>query len=413
MFADILTQWTKGYRNERKLSTERRCSIVSTMEKVVPSPDDIDWPSMDTFRAAQLKAIEKLPDLVLEPDRLFRQQGRIWIPADDQELKLKVLAISHSGMMGHRGKDSTERVVLESYTWHDMNSDISSLVHGCLDCLMKRTGEVVPRPYGHGLHGDAPNEVVHMDYLYMGKSNSDLLYLLLIRDDLSSYVWLWPTTEATSTAAAVAVTTWIAVFGPMKWIVTDQGSHFKNRPMKDLTEELKVDHHLTTAYSPWANGSVERIYREVLRACKAILHEFRLEPKDWPAATECIQSVINQSPLRHLGLRDSPIRVVHRTPLEVFTSHKPTRPLLSALPVEKYSIVPTITEVRARQLIDIEETQSALKGIHRYVQGRASKARERAVAKHNAQTNVQAANFEIGSIGAQKVAYAEAWLAGE
>lgn len=270
--------------------------------------------------------------------------------------------------MGQR-KGIYESVVRENFIWEGMRADIESFVHGCLHCIMTRTGEVVPRPPGHPLHRERPNEVLHIDYLYMGASSGQLSYLLVTRDDLSSYVWLWPTEAATSAAAADALATWIAVFGGMEWMVSDQGAHFKNQLIKDLTDELKVNHHFTTAYSPWANGSVERVCREVLRACKAVLHEFRLAQKDWPAVTECIQSVINQAPLRRLGLRDSAVPGVFRTPLEVFTSHRPTRPLLSALPVEKYKDVPTIREVRARQLIDIEVTQGALEGIHRNVQG--------------------------------------------
>ena len=108
-----------------------------------------------------------------------------------------------------------------------------------------------------------------------------------------------------------------------------------------------VKQHFSTAYSPWANGSVERVCREVLRACKALLHEFRLAQKDWPAVTECVQSVLKQALLRRLGLRDSSTRGVYRTPLEVFTSHRPTRPLLTALPIGKYIEVPSLDEARA------------------------------------------------------------------
>ena len=80
---------------------------------------------------------------------------------------------------------------------------------------------------------------------------------------------------------------WIGSFGTMEWFVSDQGSHFKNQLIDELTSELRVHHHFTTAYSPWANGSVERVCREVLRATKALCSEWKLAPRDWPAVTEC------------------------------------------------------------------------------------------------------------------------------
>lgn len=335
-------------------------------------------------------------EVIAHADGIFYMQRKIWIPCNATELKLKILILSHCGALGHRGKDATESVIREIFIWKGLTSDVSSFVHGCLHCISTRTVEVVPRPYGQTLHAEKPNEVLHIDYLFMGASSAKMRYVLVMRDDFSSYVWLYPTSSATSEAVTDAVAMRTAVFGSVEWIVSDQGAHFKNMLMKALSEELRIRQHFTTAYSPWANGSVERVCREVLRACRALLQEFRLSPRDWPAVTECVQSVINHSPLRRLGLRDHDTPSVYRTPLEVFTSHRPTRPLLAALPIKLYHTVPNLQEARARQLIEVERTQEALCHMHRDVLGLVSKSRARAVAKHNPKTNVQSANFETG-----------------
>jgi hypothetical protein len=49
--------------------------------------------------------------------------------------------------------------------------------------------------------------------------------------------------------------------------------------VKGLQDALRADHHFTTAYTPWANGTVERVGREVLRATRALLSEYRTAPK--------------------------------------------------------------------------------------------------------------------------------------
>lgn len=64
------------------------------------------------------------------------------------------------------------------------------------------------------------------------------------------------------------------------------------------------NHHFITAYCPWANGSVECTYREVFCSFKALRSEWKLSEKDWPAITECVQSVLNHAPLLRLGLRN-------------------------------------------------------------------------------------------------------------
>lgn len=235
-----------------------------------------------------------------------------------------------------------------------------------------------------------------MDYLFMGTSTDGKKYVLLIRDDLSSYIWLFPTEAATSQAAAEALMTWIAAFGSMEWLISDQGSHFLNRLINDLMEEFHARHHFTTAYSPWANGTVERLCREVLRACRALCSEWKLAPKDWPAVVESVQSILNHAPLKRLGLRDKDKPGVYRSPLEVFTGHLPTRPLHRALPFDKYKSAKTEDEVRARQLLDVDNMQQALQDLHRDVYARANASRKRQVATHNRRTNIQPVNFTVG-----------------
>lgn len=125
-----------------------------------------------------------------------------------------------------------------------------------LQCIFNRTGKAVLRPLGSALHEQRPNEVVHFDVLYMGSISASGWYILIIRDDLSSFVSLWPTAEALSSAVADAITTWIATYVLMAWFVSDQESNLKNEQFRVLTHDLKISHHSTTAYSPWANGTV-------------------------------------------------------------------------------------------------------------------------------------------------------------
>ena len=60
---------------------------------------------------------------------------------------------------------------------------------------------------------------------------------------------------------------------PRVW-VSDTATHFKNRVIAQLNA-LKVDHRLAVAYTPWSNGTCERMVREVVRALKSILSEQR------------------------------------------------------------------------------------------------------------------------------------------
>ena len=102
-------------------------------------------------------------------------------------------------------------------------------------------------------------------------------------------------------------------------------SHSKFVLVSELTSEFHLKHHFVTAYSPWANGSVERVCREELRACKAVCSGWGLAAREWPAVLETVRSNLNHAPVKRLGPRDPNLPGVFRAPLEVFTVNIPIR----------------------------------------------------------------------------------------
>ena len=156
----------------------------------------------------------------------------------------------------------------------------------------------------------------------MGQSTENMQYVLLLKDDFSSYCWLIPCPRACSDEAAKAISSWIRTFTVMRMWVSDQGSHFKNDVLHTLASEYGIKHNFTIAYSPWANGTVERLCREVLRTVRSFLSELKLAERDWPAVIKDVQAAINDAPVRRLGSRgDGTLR----TPLEIMTGIRPVR----------------------------------------------------------------------------------------
>ncbi|KAE9052854.1 hypothetical protein PR001_g141 [Phytophthora rubi] len=62
---------------------------------------------------------------------------------------------------------------------------------------------------------------------------------------------------------------------PAMWM-SDQGTHFKNELMAGLRQRLKGVHTFVPVYTPWANGTVERLNRDILHVVRAVLLELQL-----------------------------------------------------------------------------------------------------------------------------------------
>ncbi len=169
VFADMLTRWARCYRRDNKsLRTVASLSILSD-DQIMPSPEELVWPTLDEMRAAQVRASEKKAGLHFdEEERIWKRDGKFWIPRTALELQLKIIVISHAGSLGHRGQDATKSIVRENFWWASLDNDVDQLVRRCLHCIVSRSGKLISRPLSHALHAERPNEVVHMDFLYMG-----------------------------------------------------------------------------------------------------------------------------------------------------------------------------------------------------------------------------------------------------
>ncbi len=97
----------------------------------------------------------------------------------------------------------------------------------------------------------------------MGPGIGNAKYILVVKDDLSNYLWLVHTESPCAASCARTLAQWIRTFGAMTHWVSDQGSHFKKKFMHSLAEDYQISHRFTVTYSPWVNGTVESVMRKV------------------------------------------------------------------------------------------------------------------------------------------------------
>jgi hypothetical protein len=256
-----------------------------------------------------------------ETDLMVSSTGQVYVPAR-HALQLRVIVIAHAGSGGHRGQETTAKLVRERFCWDNMQEDCNKFVASCLHCTTSRGALGVPRPAAETAHADRVNQRIHFDIVMIEHPASTASHrhhsVMVVKDDFSGYVALYPLERTTAEAAASALMQWFSTFGVATQWTSDQGSHFCNDLMKELRDRLHCEHHFTTAYSAWCNGTVEVVNKELLFTLRAMCSEWRLDFNEWPRLLPTAQAALNSIPARRLG---------GLTPHHVFFGRSESRPI--------------------------------------------------------------------------------------
>ena len=118
--------------------------------------------------------------------------------------------------------------------------------------MKTRGGGIIPRHLLHQQYTLAPREMLHFDFCKLAPGLQDYGYVLVLKDDFSTFSWLWPCRDQSALSAAEGILHWSATFGIPSFWVSDRGTHFRNAVMQEVQHRLRAEHHFISVYSPWA-----------------------------------------------------------------------------------------------------------------------------------------------------------------
>jgi transposase InsO family protein len=155
-----------------------------------------------------------------------------------------------------------------------------------------------------------PKKFTHIHVDLVGPCNG-FSYLLTVVDRTSRWLEAIPLTSTTATAVADAlVAGWVARFGTPADLTSDRGVQFCSEVWGQLMAKLGINHHLTTAYHPQANGMVERAHRQIKDALRA-----RLAGPDWLSHLPWVLLSLRASPEDDSGI--SSAEMLYGFPLQL------------------------------------------------------------------------------------------------
>lgn len=276
---DVMTRWLHGY--EENGAAVKCVSHLLMKHDIFPSSTDrtLEWPHISDLRKAQNTYNENVPKFASKgASGIVLFHYKMWVPEDSEDLHLCILITEHCGNSGHRGAESAASIIHKNYTWSTIDEDAITFVAHYIHCILAKSGKKNPRPLSVTLHTTMSNDVVRFDCLYTGASSTDKRYMFVIKEDLSSYVWLIPAEAAHAENAAQALLRWIRSSTAMSHLVSDQGTHFKNSVLTVPAESYRSHHQFTLLHSPWLNSNVENVNRHIQAGRRAISTELRLGP---------------------------------------------------------------------------------------------------------------------------------------
>jgi hypothetical protein len=328
VWADLMTRWGASPDDTTVTHTavrRVRAIAVTADDRVRPlqNPGFV-WPTIEEINTAQQKWLTCVEERKRNRDNLVvTDNGKVTIPEEADDLRRRLCIIAHAGgNSGHLGYQATAQKLAQFFHWKNCVEDVKAICSSCLHCLPTRGGMRVPRPLGAQVHGSRPNEVIHMDWIYIWpmKKNGihEYQWNLILRDDLSGLIKITPAKQPDTSVTVEALMEWRAQFGTPQLLVSDMASYFVSTTMKEFARRCNMQQHITTAYGHYNNGSIEVIIKIYLALIRALLSELRWEKEFWPWLNRNVEHTIN-----HRGQS----RLNGHSPITVMTGLPPDNPL--------------------------------------------------------------------------------------
>ena len=245
------------------------------------------------------KNFNKYPNFKEENGILYRLEGERKLQViRDYEFEGLMYMVHDHELSGHFGVKATQNRVKENYWWKGMMKDIEGYVKSCEKC--QKRGKPQGKHELHNVEIDEPFARIGIDIVGpLPPTEKGNRYIVVAMD----YFTKWPEARALQRATAKEVATFIyediiCRHGCPKRILTDRGTHFNNRMVKELVEKFEFKHGFSTPYHPKTNGLVERFNKTL---CESLA---KLGEENWD---------------EHI----SPVLFAYRTKIQESTKMKP------------------------------------------------------------------------------------------
>ena len=208
------------------------------------------------------------------------EEGKVEQLVVPKSLRAKVLALGHDiPWAGHLGSMKTLERIAARFHWPGWYVDVQQYCRSCPTCQLASSHKVQPSPLmslpiiGTPFHRIAVDIVGPLE-----RTQSGHRFILVVCDYATRYPEAFPLRNVTASAIARTLLQLFSRVGLPEEVLTDQGTAFLSKTLKQMYSLLGIKSIRTTPYHPQTDGLVERYNRTL----KSMLRKFvAANAKDW------------------------------------------------------------------------------------------------------------------------------------
>src|SRR5436190_1395970 len=232
--------------------------------------------------------------------------GKLLRVLKEDKIDTVIFMIHNHPTGGHFGKDTIYNKINTRFWWKGMYKDIGEYIKRCDSC--QRRGNKGGTGYLNPIKVGKPFEKIGIDFVGpLERTENGNKYILVVTD----YLTKWPEAEAMKEATARNVVEFIykkiiCTHGCPKVILSDRGTHFRNKLVDGLCEKFEIKHKLSSPYHPQTNGLVERFNRTL---CESLAKVSQKENR-WDEHIESVLFAYRTT--KHNTTKETPFFMVYR-----------------------------------------------------------------------------------------------------
>ena len=164
--------------------------------------------------------------------------------------------------LGHQGNLCTYCLIKCQYYWKGVNKDIWKYIANCVLCQQEKV-KVQQYPLQMTEIPDRPFDKIAINLVTNYEiSTSGNKHILTIIDTLTGWPEAFPIPDKSAdTIVATFMNEYLPVHMCPQYILSDNGTEFKNNLMDKVLQQLGIDRIFSAPYHPWSNGKLDVFHK--------------------------------------------------------------------------------------------------------------------------------------------------------